>query len=559
MRDYGAAARMILEENDLVATTVPSNEVMFDFWKGVFSIGAMGEAEYVSNVKVKEHMKALWNPITLDEVRRARTSGEKAAGPDGISPKSWNGVHVQLKCLLYNLFLFYEGVPKEMKVSRTVFLPKIKGGSKDPGDFRPLTICSVILREFNKILAKRLTTCHIYDERQTAYLPIDGVGINVSVLTAVLSESRRQRKELHLAILDLIKAFNSVYHTALLDTVQEIGCPGGFVSYIKDMYTDVVTRMQFEGSELDTFIRIGIYQGDPLSGPLFTIVYERALKALDTNVGYDLAHTRLNASAYSDDGVLMAMTVFGLQNNITAFSDALARTGLKINPRKSNTLSLVPSGRDKKMKVVSDKPFHVDGSPMKTLSIEDFWKYLGVTYGHKGPIGVQTTLTADLEKLTKGPLKPQQRIRMLKTSVIPKYQHRLVLSRTTATGLKKMDIQIRSSVRKWLHLPHDVPIAYIYAPVKQGGLGVPCLQLWIPLMRLNRLKNIGMQHGERIAAVLNCDLYKSIIYKSKQALTVLGKDSPNLNDYHSHWKRTLNEKFDGKDMKMAGNIFNSDE
>lgn len=47
--------------------------------------------------------------------------------------------------------------------------------------------------------------------------------------------------------------------------------------------------------------------------------------------------------------------------------------------------------------------------------------------------------------------------------------------KTTATGLKKMDVQIRNSVRGWLHQPHDVPIAYLHAPVRSGGLGVPCL------------------------------------------------------------------------------------
>lgn len=559
-KDVGAAARMVLNENDLVATTVPNKDRMFDFWTEVFDTGEEGVTRDRAMPVETSNMKPLWEPITIEEIMQARTSNEKAAGPDGISPESWNKVNVHTKCLLYNLFILHEGVPSEIKVSRTVFLPKVDGGSDDPGDFRPLTICSVILREFNKILARRLITYHKYDERQTAYLPMDGVGINVSVLTGVISEARRRKKELHLAILDLIKAFNSVYHSALLETIEEIGCPKGFVNYIKDMYKDVVTQLQFEGSNRIVFIRIGVYQGDPLSGPLFTLAYERALKALDSNVGFDMADTRINANAYSDDGVLMAMTVFGLQDK--NFVEALAKIGLKINPRKSSTLSLVPSGREKKMKVVSDQPFTVDGVPMKTLSISDFWKYLGVNYGSKGPTSISTTLLADLEKLTKGPLKTQQRLRLLKSFVIPKFQDRLVLSRTTAVGLKKMDVHIRNNVRKWLHLPHDVPVAYLYAPVKGGGLGIPCLQLWIPLMRLNRLRNIMRTGGERITVILNCNLYKSIIHGSKLALAALGKDEPVLQDYHLYWKKTLNEMVDGRDIRNAANhssstLFNS--
>lgn len=552
-KDIGAAARMVLNENDLIATVVPNTTEMFNFWKEIFENGEEGEVRMQEGGEGREHMQPLWEPVSKEEIKQAKTSTEKAAGPDGITPKAWNKVNINVKWLLYNILMFYEGVPKRIKLSRTVFLPKVDGGSTDPGDFRPLTICSVILREFNKVLAKRLTTCHIYDERQTAYLPMDGVGINVSVLTAVISEARKGKKELHLAILDLIKAFNSVYHKALLETIKEVGCPKGFVNYVKDMYTDVVTRLQFENNSMNVFIRIGVYQGDPLSGPLFTLAYERALKALDANVGFDMAGTRINANAYSDDGTLMAMTVFGLQQNINRFSDALAKIGLKINPRKSSTLSLVPSGRDKKMKVVNDRPFTVDGEPMKTLSITDFWRYLGVTYDVKGPTKATTTLTAELDKITRGPLKPQQRMRLLKSFVIPKFQDRLVLSRTTATGLKKMDAQIRSCIRKWLHLPHDCTKAYMYAPVKQGGLGVPCLQLWIPMMRLNRLNKVISDGGDRVKAVLGCELFKSIIHGSKQALAVLEKEEPNLNDYHAYWKNQLNGMVDGKDLQNASN------
>lgn len=232
------------------------------------------------------------------------------------------------------------------------------------------------------------------------------------------------------------------------------------------MYSNVTTEMQFEGFSELARILAGVYQGDPLSGPLFTIAYERALKALNNEVGFDLADVRINASAYSDDGLLLAMTVIGLQHNLEKFGETLAKIGLKINLRKSKTISFVPSGRDKKMKVVSSKQFTVGGEQIETLKITDFWKYLGVVYHSSGPEVGKVDLEDELMKLTKGPLKPQQRIQLLKSIIISKYQHRLVLSRTTAVGLNKMDLTIRRYVRRWLHLPNDVPVAYMYAPVK---------------------------------------------------------------------------------------------
>ena len=439
-------------------------------------------------------------------------------------------------------------------MTMTVFTPKKEGGSSDPGDFRPLTICSVILREFNKIISRRLINCHTYDERQTAYLPIDGVCINVCLLTAIIAEAKRERKELHIAILDLIKAFNSVYHSALIEAIQEVGCPAGFVNYITNMYNNVETELQFEGESELVRILAGVYQGDPLSGPLFTIAYEKALKSLNDEVGFDLSDQRFNASAYSDDGMLFAMTVIGLQGNLDRFSHTLSQIGLKINPNKSKTISFVPSGRDKKTKIVSNKKFKVGGEDIATLSITDFWKHLGIVFDSSGPEITKVSLDEQLIKLSKAPLKPQQRIHMLKTFIIPKHQHRLVLSRTTAAGLIKMDLTIRRYVRTWLHLPKDVPVAYIHAPVKAGGLGIPCLKQWIPLMRFTRLKKAEQIGGSRVAAILSCNTYRSIIHSATQALAMLNcGNSPTLQGYHAYWKEMLVGKVDGKDLAMSNN------
>lgn len=210
-KDMGAVARVVLEENDLVATKVSRTQQMFEYWKEVFAVRGgrpeIGTSEYLP----KSHMEPLWWPVTLEEIKASRVSNDKGAGPDGIKPRAWNALDDRYKRLLYNLFIVYDRVPESIKGSRTVFTPKVDGGSNDPGDFRPLSICSVVIREFNKILSKRFAPCYESDERQTAYLPIDGVCINVSLLTTIIAEAKILMKELHIAILDLIKAFNSVY------------------------------------------------------------------------------------------------------------------------------------------------------------------------------------------------------------------------------------------------------------------------------------------------------------------------------------------------------------
>ncbi|GBN11200.1 hypothetical protein AVEN_183443-1 [Araneus ventricosus] len=54
------------------------------------------------------------------------------------------------------------------------------------------------------------------DPRQKGFAPLDGMMENTTVLDCVLSKFYTERTELHLASIDLQKAFDSIAHEALL-------------------------------------------------------------------------------------------------------------------------------------------------------------------------------------------------------------------------------------------------------------------------------------------------------------------------------------------------------
>ena len=43
-----------------------------------------------------------------------------------------------------------------------------------------------------------------------------------------------------------------------------------------------------------------------------------------------------------------------------------------------------------------------------------------------------------------------------------------------------MDKNIRGNVKKCLNMPKDIPISYIHANCKDGGLGIPSFTTTIP-------------------------------------------------------------------------------
>ena len=101
-------------------------------------------------------------------------------------------------------------------------------------------------------------------------------------------------------------------------------------------------------------------------------------------------------------------------------------------------------------------------------------------------------LATYLDKITWAPLKPQQRLHILRTYLIPRYLHQLVLGRVTYTTLRCADKQVRKQVRKCLYLPNDVPKSFFHTPIKEGGIGIMSFETKIPELTKQRLDSLSL-------------------------------------------------------------------
>ena len=77
-----------------------------------------------------------------------------------------------------------------------------------------------------------------------------------------------------------------------------------------------------------------------------------------------------------------------------------------------------------------------------------------------------------LTELTQAPLKPQQRLAITQSNVIPGVYHQLVLAKTTKSALSYLDHLIRMRIKAWLKLPNFTVDAYFYTDIKSAGLGL---------------------------------------------------------------------------------------
>jgi Reverse transcriptase (RNA-dependent DNA polymerase) len=196
-------------------------------------------------------------------------------------------------------------IDPEVLHARTVFIPKCDR-PQTPGEFRPIGITSVIIRQLHRIFAQRLRAFHGYDDRQKAFCNVDGTAENLLLLKAILDDSKRERRELHVVSVDIRKAFDSLSHSSIIETITGLGCPRPFVEYVKWVYDHATTNLHYGGHSQRAKVQNGVLQGDPLSPVVFNYLIDRALRTLNDNIGYPLQGKRINCIAFADDIILVS-------------------------------------------------------------------------------------------------------------------------------------------------------------------------------------------------------------------------------------------------------------
>ena len=205
---------------------------------------------------------------------------------------------------------------------------------------------------------------------------------------------------------------------------------------------------------------------------------------------------RLNHLAF----VIVCESAIGCQHLCRQFERALGRCSLRLNADKFRTLRIAVNGKAKKW-VCDPTPFlSLAGVVLPAVSISQGYKYLGVTVSARERDSTpEELLNRGLNQLTRAPLKPQQRLYILRAHLIPKLHHRLVLSRTRGGVLRRLDKLVRRRVRAWIKLPHDTTNCYIHADVKEGGMGIPSLRTTIPFMKRDRLRRLSTSEDPMIS------------------------------------------------------------
>ncbi|KAJ3583334.1 hypothetical protein NHX12_024354 [Muraenolepis orangiensis] len=507
----GKLARSVLDGCDIGKCPINAKEVG-EYFKGKWGAKDMfkGLGQFTGTSKSENRYLAV--PISAKEVLKARKliKNDSAPGPDGIRKKDlvkWDASG-KLLAWIFNGFLVNQKIPACLKANRTTLIPKDKDAEalKCVANWRPITIGPMVLRLFMAILSKRLTKACPINVRQKGFTTAPGCSENLLLVEGIREKNKKERSPLAMVFIDLAKAFDSVSHEHLKETLVRRGTDPGVVELINDSYRGCNTRVQTDfGYSRKIAIKIGVKQGDPLSPLLFNLAIDPLLSKLhEFGEGFNLGNEKLTVLAYADDLVLLSNSWSGMNKNMAILEAFCNLTGLRVNTSKCHGFLLNRNNKGG-TQLNQCPPWSLGGTDINMVKEGEWVKYLGLKFNPlKGP--QKPDVAAQILKMglqiNLANLKPTQKVEIFCSYAIPRSFYTAVNNSSSHSCLRNADGLIRRFIKDWLHLKPGTCNGILYSRNQDGGLAIPCLGRMVARSKAKRVFKLYHSEDDLVAKVV---------------------------------------------------------
>lgn len=318
-------------------------------WKETFT--SKGEREeqrtpWLNTIKKGKHEKIIDIEIRKEDIMEeiGKLKMGKAAGPDKVSNemiRNMSNVQIEILTEIMDAIRTSKKIPKSWKESTTILLFKGKGDKADLMAYRPIALLPCLYKIYSAIQNKRLTKWmeenKISTENQHGFRKGTDTADAAAELIAIIQHAKDTGKPLHVALLDIAKAYDSVEHWAMKETLEAYGLNQNDVDILMDMITGSETRFDTAyGLTGKVAAGAGVRQGDTISPVLYLLFLNPLLIWLETSgIGYQIGNKTTTNKAFADDMALISGSKKGIETLMNRVNRFMEYNRVTINATKS--------------------------------------------------------------------------------------------------------------------------------------------------------------------------------------------------------------------------------
>ena len=288
--------------------------------------------------------------VSPEEVRSQlkKMRGGKAADENGVVAELLSKGSDLLMTTIADVFTAVLNpqatIPEYWKSSSIRVLFK-KGDDRLPANYRPICIIPILYKLFSRVLCGRIKDILIAEQSydQAGFRPGFSCDDHLFAITILAEKCNEFNVPLWIATLDFKKAFDSISHASIWESLVAHGVPSIYVKTLSRLYSGQRAHVCCDVASRAFNISRGTKQGDPISPFIFNSVLEevmRKVKAKWTTKGYGRQlgysdYTVLTNLRFADDILLVGRSLPQIKRMIEDVQREGAKVGLELHPEKT--------------------------------------------------------------------------------------------------------------------------------------------------------------------------------------------------------------------------------